>query len=91
MNAPYGLAVDEVANKLYIAALTSNTVFVLDRASGIMETFAGSPYSRGTTIASTAKASLLSSPQGLFFDAANNYLYIAGKLYFLLLTSRRFR
>jgi DNA-binding beta-propeller fold protein YncE len=84
-----GLAIDELANKVYISSTGSNAVFVLDRATGIMETIAGIPFNLGTNIGSTAKASKLYYPRGLFFDSTSNYLYIAGMLCFSLLTSCR--
>jgi len=72
-NAPNGLALDEVARKLYIAEQTGDVVRVIDLATGIIDRYAGG----GTGIdGSPARNAALNAPAHLRFGP-DGALYIA--------------
>lgn len=73
---PTSLALDSSQSNLYIADYFGNRIRVLNLASGIINTFAGTGTRGRTGDGGPATAALLNHPWGIAFDNANN-LYIA--------------
>ncbi|KAL0477650.1 NHL repeat-containing protein, partial [Acrasis kona] len=74
---PTGIAVDSANNLVYIADAGNNRIRVVDRASGLINTFAGTGEEgyNGDNITSTR--AMLNGPTGIAVDSANNLVYIA--------------
>jgi DNA-binding beta-propeller fold protein YncE len=74
LNSPYGMAVDTVNNKLYIADYVNGLIRVVDTTTNIIDTIAGDNYYGDTRAATKAR---LTAPQRTVVDNANNLVYIA--------------
>eukprot|EP00928_Gymnodinium_smaydae_P038753 TRINITY_DN26650_c0_g2_i1.p1 TRINITY_DN26650_c0_g2~~TRINITY_DN26650_c0_g2_i1.p1 ORF type:complete len:675 (+),score=115.57 TRINITY_DN26650_c0_g2_i1:56-2080(+) len=86
LREPYGLAMDETAQVLYVADQGNHAVRRLDVASGLLTTIAGvlgvasDPFPPGgadAVLPQLATSARLLLPAGVSFDAARNMLYIA--------------
>jgi hypothetical protein len=75
--SPYGMAVDTVNNKLYIADYQNWVIRVVDTTTNIIDKFAGDYYYGDTRAATKAR---LTYPQKTVVDNANNLVYIADTL-----------
>ncbi|KAL0487811.1 Wif1 [Acrasis kona] len=78
---PFGLAVDNVNNLVYIAMDGNNAVRVVNRTSGNIFTFAGSGTGTGGYSGDGGLAinALLQNPSFVTVDSINNLVYIADK------------
>jgi DNA-binding beta-propeller fold protein YncE len=74
LNSPYGVAVDAVNNKLYIADYENRVIRVVNPTTKIIDTFAGDYYYGDTRAATKAR---LTAPQNTVVDNVNNLVYIA--------------
>jgi hypothetical protein len=76
LNSPYGIALDTVNNKLYIADSQNRVIRVVDQTTNIIDTFAGDYYYGDTRAATKAK---LTNAQKTVVDNVNNLVYIADR------------
>jgi DNA-binding beta-propeller fold protein YncE len=78
LNYPRGIAVDIVNNLVYFADYNMHAVRVVDRATGIISTFAGTGSSSGASIGDggNATSAILSYPTSVAVDSVNNLVYI---------------
>jgi DNA-binding beta-propeller fold protein YncE len=75
-NEPYGIAVDKAGN-IYAADRHNHCVRRVERASGIVKTFAGNGSSGFSGDAGPAAHAAMVEPNGLALDPAQSRLYIA--------------
>ena len=83
LRQPYALAADAAGN-LYISDAGSNTIRRIDRATGVITTFAGTGVASFSGDGGPATAAQLNGPTGIAFDSAGN-------LYFADLNNNRVR
>ena len=83
LRQPYALAEDTAGN-LYISDVASNTIRRIDRATGVITTFAGTGVANFSGDGGPATAAQLNGPAGMVFDSAGN-------LYFADLNNQRVR
>ncbi|KAL0487839.1 NHL repeat-containing protein [Acrasis kona] len=74
---PYGVAIDFINNLVYIADSSNNRIRVVDRATNIIKTFAGTGVNtyNGDNIA--AINATIAGPESITIDSVNNLVYIA--------------
>ncbi|KAL0486763.1 hypothetical protein AKO1_012110 [Acrasis kona] len=76
LNKPYGVAIDNVNNLVYIADTLNSRIRVINRTSGNITTFAGTGIRdyNGDNIAATQAHLFL--PFDVAIDSVNNFIYI---------------
>jgi DNA-binding beta-propeller fold protein YncE len=78
-SGPRGIDVDTVNNLVYVADTAIHVVRVINRATGIVSTFAGTGTYTGTPIGDggAATSAILSYPNSVAVDTVNNLVYIS--------------
>ena len=75
LNSPFGIAIDEVRNVLYIADSANDRVRRVDIATDVISTFAGGgSVSEGFGDGLPATSAILTFPVGLAIDASGNLI-----------------
>ncbi|KAL0480367.1 NHL repeat-containing protein, partial [Acrasis kona] len=78
LDNPQGATLDRLRNLLYIPDKNNHIVRVVDIASGIISTFAGTPQSGGFSGDNSAATSAqLNNPTSVYVDSVYNQVYIA--------------
>ncbi|KAL0478890.1 NHL repeat-containing protein [Acrasis kona] len=77
LNHPGSIAVDAGNNLIYVADIDNNRVRVINRTSGIINTFAGTGTSGYSGDGGAATRAQITRPYGLAVDSSNNLVYIS--------------
>lgn len=78
LNTPVGLAIEPATGDMYIADQVNHRIRVVDGATGIINTVAGTGTAGFSGDGGSPAAAMLNRPFGVTFDAAGNY-YIADR------------